>query len=112
MKNSDATPTMRQAQRVVVLNQAAAILSFHVEYKDELGKDGTSNTSGNLLYNQKHSIDMIKFAGIYTGAKIRPMITVTADGDYSGVEIEYAPNELSAVYSVSGTLGSIKIEIV
>ena len=102
----------REAQRVAVMNNAAAVLSFLVEYKDQSGKTGVSASSGNLTYGQKHSIDMANSAGIHPGAKMKPKIAVMAGGEKDGPEIEFAPNDLTAVYSVSGTALSITVELI
>jgi hypothetical protein len=103
---------VRQAQRIAVMNSAALVVSFTVKYKDESGKDGLSPSSENFPVLQRASVDMAKVRGIYPGAKMKPHITAMAAGEQDGPEIEFAPNELTAVYDVTGTAGSYKVELI
>lgn len=108
-----ASPSLkRQAQRVAVLNNAAVVLSFQVKYKDESGKDGVTASSGNLTYGQKHTIDLADRAGIHPGAKMKPKVAVMTGGDHDGPEIEFAPNDLTAVYTITGTVSSVTVELI
>lgn len=106
------SPAVRQAQRIAVMNNAGLVVSFNVKYKDESGKDGLSPSSENLLVMQRASIDMAKVASIHPGAKMKPHVTAMAAGEQDGPEIEFAPNELTAVYDVTGIAGSYKVELI
>jgi hypothetical protein len=108
----DSPPITRQAQRVAVMNNAGLVLSFQVKYKDQTGKDCVSPSSANILNPQKATIDMASAGGITPGAKMKPKIAVMAGGEQDGPEIEYAANELTAVYAVTGSVGSFSVELI
>jgi hypothetical protein len=108
----DSPPITRQAQRIAVMNNAGLVLSFQVKYKDQSGKDCVSDNSANILNPQKATIDMANAAGIQPGVKMKPKVAVMAGGVQDGPEVEFAANELTAVYSVTGTVGSFTVELI
>jgi len=94
------------------MNNAGLVLSFQVKYKDHSGKDGISDSSENILNPQKATIDMAGVAGIEPGVKMKPKISVLAGPAQDGPEVEFAANELTAVYSVTGTVTSFTVELI
>jgi hypothetical protein len=108
----ETSPINRQAQRIAVMNNAGLVLSFQVKYADQTGKDCVSPSSANILNPQKATIDMASAGGITAGAKMTPKIAVMAGGEQDGPEIEFAANDLTAVYTVTGTVGSFNVELI
>jgi hypothetical protein len=43
---------------------------------------------------------------------MKPKVAAVAGGEKDGPEIEFATNELTAVYTVTGTVGSFSVELI
>ena len=103
---------MIAAQTIACTNNAGFVMSFDVVWFDpNTGKDESSKSTGNYPIDDTRSIDMSDYS-LDVGTPIRPKVdAVAGPNNYGDTYVTYAPNGVTAVYDVKGTVFGYSVHL-